>query len=421
VRHSAFRSYPFAYHELIVVEVVTLTNEGVGLARYSGVASGDPAGVQGWVVMIPMTLPGDRVKARVYANHKNYSEADLLEVLEPGPGRVVPRCPLYGECGGCQYQHMEYALQLEWKRRHIREVFERLGGGNVEDISWDAVMPSPKVWGYRSKITPHYERPRGGAVREIGFLRRGRRRELVDVEQCPLAMDAINAALPLVRAEVRARAGGDRKGATLLLRAGMEGSLHRDPAAPMIEKVGPWEFEFRAGTFFQNNPFILPELLAYVRSEVEGVGARHLLDAYCGCGLFAVVCGEKFEVVTGVDVNEESILFARHNAERNKMRQCRFHLGKAEAIFASMTSKGSDTCVVLDPPRAGCDRDFLQQLFVFAPRRVVYVSCNPATQMRDVAIFREHGYRPVKLRPFDLFPQTKHLEVVLTLDAPERH
>lgn len=380
--------------------------------------------------MVPFALPGERVRARVYRNHKNYSEADLLEVLTPSPHRVAPRCPLFGRCGGCQYQHLAYAEQLLWKQRQVRELLLHLAG---IDFAVAPVAPSPREFGYRSKITPHFQCGVRSAERRvpeetpIGFLKQGTRFDLIDVPQCPIATPEINAKLAEVRADTlrKIQAGEYKRGATLLLRHAPEGVV-TDYDAVITEEIPLSAFRashslklrFLARDFFQNNPFILPAFTAYVRTQASASGARFLVDAYCGSGLFALACAPAFERVAGVEISETSVKFATENAQANGITNATFFAGDAARIFAGLDFPPADTAVVIDPPRQGCDASFLQQLFAFGPRTVVYVSCDPATQMRDLRHFLARGYALTAVQPFDLFPQTRHLECVMTLMQP---
>jgi 23S rRNA (uracil1939-C5)-methyltransferase/tRNA (uracil-5-)-methyltransferase len=368
--------------------------------------------VDGWVVFVAYALPGERVRARVFRNQKSYSEADLIEVLEPSPDRVHPPCPLFGECGGCQYQNFAYPAQLSEKRDQVAGLLHHMAG---VDFAVDAVVPSPRPYHYRSKITPHFQGARGGETGAIGFLRQGRRFDLVDVPHCPIAMESINEALPAARAEVLAAPVARKKGATLLLRATPAGVI-RDPRAPATEVVDGLSFTFLAGDFFQNNPFILPEFTRHARGEASATGNRFLVDAYCGSGLFALTAAGAFEKVAGVEVSESAARQAAANAERNGITNTRFIAGHAATIFSGIDFPAGQTSVIIDPPRAGTDEAFLNQLFAFGPSRVVYISCNPATQMRDLKFFLAAGYQLRRVTPFDLFPQTKHLECVMTLD-----
>jgi tRNA/tmRNA/rRNA uracil-C5-methylase (TrmA/RlmC/RlmD family) len=452
VGKKKFNDQPFPYHHELELEISTLTNLGVGLGRVSIPETQNPESKiensTKWVVMVPFTLPGERVKVRVYRNHKNFSEADLLEVLTPSPHRIDPKCPLFGRCGGCQYQHLTYAEQLKWKRQQVEELLKFMAG---VEFHVAPVIASPKEFGYRSKITPHFSAPRRGkerpnnkdqvtgtaaqqALMPIGFLKAANRFELIDVPQCPIATPEINAKLPEVRARVRtkAAAGEYERGATLLLRHAKEGvttdydaiiteeivqggaqpSSAADPAAAGSP---PLQLHFLARDFFQNNPFILPAFTAYVREQAAGSGARFLVDAYCGSGLFALSCAPAFERVAGVELSATSVRFATENAAANGIANATFLAADASQIFAGLTFPAGEAAVIIDPPRKGCDEQFLAQLFAFGPRAVVYVSCDPATQMRDLKGFLAAGYRLTAVQPFDLFPQTRHLECVITL------
>lgn len=395
-----FHPHPFSYHEELTLQIDTLTNLGQGIAR-----------VNGWVVMVPFALPGERVLARIYRNHKNYSDADLIQVLEPSSHRTSPLCPLFGACGGCQYQNLDYASQLNWKRQQVRELLKHMAG--IEHPV-EPVIPSPRQFGYRSKITPHFAPPHQGQIHEIGFLANNSRHRIIDVPRCEIAMPAINNRLPSLREEIRASPNRYKRAATLLMRAS-EDQILTDSHQTAVETVNGIRFEFKAGDFFQNNPFILPAFVNHVGQEAAASGARHLLDTYCGSGLFALTCARHFDTVTGIEISESAAARAAHNASLNHITHATFQAGSAEHIFAGITHPADDTAVIVDPPRAGCGDAFLDQLFAFAPRAVVYVSCNPATQMRDLVKFLHAGYTLQKVQPFDLFPQTRHLECVMTL------
>jgi 23S rRNA (uracil1939-C5)-methyltransferase/tRNA (uracil-5-)-methyltransferase len=395
-----FNPHPFAYHQELDVRIDNLTNEGAGVAR-----------VDGWVVFVPFTLAGELVKCRVFRNHKNYSEADLIEVLEASPKRLQPPCPLFGQCGGCQYQHLAYDEQLQSKQRQVAELLKHMA--KIEHPVRE-VIPSPVEYGYRSKITPHFHRPKSGGIGAIGFLRARTRNAMVDVEHCPIAMPELNAQLAAVRERARANSDTFKNGATLLMRAAKNGVLTRNDEIA-VEDVDGIRFEFQAGDFFQNNPFILPKFVRHAIEEAKATGAKYLVDAYCGSGLFAISAACDFEQVIGVEISESAVKKAAHNAEINSLTNCRFIAADAQHVFKNVPHAGADTVVLIDPPRAGCSPEFLQQLFAFGPKGVVYVSCNPATQMRDLVLFTEAGYQLGTVQPFDLFPQTKHLECVMTL------
>jgi len=397
-----FNPTPFAYHEELEIEIDSLTNLGKGVGR-----------VNDWVVFVSHALPGERVLARVFRNSATFSEADLVSVIRPSPDRVEPQCPLFGQCGGCQYQNLSYPAQLDWKRGQVTELLQRMAGIT---FPVSPVHPSPVTYGYRSKITPHFQKPKDGRMGAIGFLLDGRMQQVLDVPHCPIASDTINAKLTGVRREVVQNARNYKKGATLLLRDSLDGYVCTDPTEMCEQEVGELTFSFHAGEFFQNNPHILPDFAEHVKTEALGNGGvTHLVDAYCGSGLFCLTAAGGFAEAAGIEISESSIDWAKRNADRNGITNCRFLHGDASNIFAEVSFPPSKTAVVIDPPRKGSSQEFLDQLIVFAPRRVVYVSCNPATQIRDLEILKDH-YDITKIQPFDLFPQTRHLECVVTLE-----
>jgi len=382
------------------LQIDNLTNLGQGVGR-----------IDGWVVMVNYALPGERIRARIFRNHANYSDADLVEVMEASPERIEPRCELFGICGGCQYQNLNYDAQLKYKTQQVQELADRHLEGTHQ------VLPSvgsPQFFGYRSKLTPHFHKPRVGQDFKIGFLEVGRRNRLVDVVQCPIATDAINLALPKVREKVIENFKNYKNGATLLLRDVEEGVV-TDYKAIVTEVVDDVVFRFKASEFFQNNSFILPLLADHIVEESQVDGIRYFLDIYCGSGLFALYAGRHFEQAIGIEISERSVDYANSNAQLNGLENCRFQAGDAARLFENLEIPAEDTVVVVDPPRKGCSPEFLDQLFAHGPARVVYVSCNPATQMRDLSKFLEAGYAIIKMQPFDLFPQTKHIENVATM------
>ena len=399
-RPRKFKAEPYEWHEIVELEIEALSNLGAGIAKPNG-----------WVVFVPFTLPGEKIRAKVWRNEGNCSHADLVEILEPSPDRIEPHCPHFGACGGCQYQHLPYEKQLEWKTRQVRELLSHMVGIDTEV---KPTIPSPKQWGYRSKITPHFQRPKPGEDFPIGFLEFNRRTRLVDIYHCPIAMDEINEALQPIREDVKSRAAEYKKGATLLLRA-TEDRVETDHRAPVSEKVGDLKFNFLAGDFFQNNPFILESFTGHAAEQAKGPNQKYLLDAYCGSGLFGLSLARHFDQVVGIELSETSADWARRNAKTNGIENASFIAASAENLFADITFPAEQTSVLIDPPRKGCSVDFLNQLFAFGPSRVVYVSCNPATQMRDLKSFLEKGYRIESIQPFDLFPQTRHLECVIAL------
>jgi 23S rRNA (uracil1939-C5)-methyltransferase/tRNA (uracil-5-)-methyltransferase len=397
---KGFTPHPYPYHHLLDLEIESITNLGLGIGRDNG-----------WVVQVPYVLPGERIKARIYRNHKNYSSADCILIVKASSNRVEPSCDLFGECGGCQYQHMEYAAQLEWKQKQVEDSFARIGG---IEFTVNQPIPSPQKYGYRSKLTPHFEKPHPAHSFKVGFLKQGTRRVLVDIDQCPIATPAINQAMLPAKQRLQDRLHGLKKGGTLLFRDTNQ-SISTDPNEFVQERVGNLTFQFRAGEFFQNNPFILTDLVNYVIQQSQPQESSFLIDAYCGSGLFGISAASYFKKVIGIEISREGFLGAQANAELNRITNTEFILGDASSIFDTIDSTFRPCTLLVDPPRKGCDQNFLSQALAFSPNYIVYISCDPATQARDAKILMDGGYSILDIQPFDLFPQTRHIESVMTL------
>lgn len=433
-----FNPTPFAYLEELEFRVDTLTNLGDGVGR-----------VNDWVIMVPHTIPGELIKAKVYRNHKTYSQATLTAVIDPSPHRVEAKCPLFGVCGGCQYQHMSIEAQRDWKRQQVVDGLTRIGGLKDANIIVNKTLGTDEIFGYRSKITPHNDSPyppSSGELRAIGFMRAQfptiyggvdleeiDTHRIVDVTHCPIAVPEINEKLPEFREEVRRRekeraasiqAGEPQPkrkkrsgyGASHLLRLVEEGVV-TDMSKIVTERVGDLQFKFKATEFFQNNPFVLPSLIKHVTAQASANGSmRYLIDAYCGGGLFALCSSRVFDECSGVEVSPAAVQYAKENAKLNNIQNCSFLQGTAADIFSGLKYNADVTCIVIDPPRKGCDNVFLAQLFEFFPKRIVYVSCDPSTQARDAKKIVACGYKILDVTPFDLFPQTRHIENVITFE-----
>ena len=283
----------------------------------------------------------------------------------------------------------------------------------------------------------------------IGFKEKASRR-LVDVPYCHIATPAINNALEQIRRDKRAEAREGRlkkpkKGATLLLRDA-DGVVETNHTKYVDTVVKGLTFRFQAGNFFQNNPYMLPKMVdlvvdAATKQSATGCKMTHLIDCYCGSGLFALGSSSHFDVCVGIEVNSKAVEEAKANADLNGIKNCDFVSASSEEIFESKDpikiDKAEDdgsnseplfvkdfprdnTVVVVDPPRKGCSEEFLQQLDKYRPARVVYMSCDPATQARDAAFLVSHDYKVVSIQPFDLFPQTRHIECLAVFDRVDR-
>jgi tRNA (uracil-5-)-methyltransferase len=454
----------------IDVKIHQLSSTGDGLGTS---ASSDQ------IYVVPFSVPGDTVKAKVITHFtkEHYSLADFVAVVEPSPLRDDTRigCKYFAKCSGCQFQMLDYADQLAHKKTIVEKAYK-----NFSQLSPDVVpavrdtMGSPLIYGYRTKLTPHFDGPPGHRSREnrrsqekkmfettpdIGFQQKGLSKT-IDIEDCPIGTDAVRQGMKRERKRVAAELGKYTRGATILLRENtkrvakaevsadepvpnpeevvrVESDRHvdiksciTDNNAVSTEYIDNFVFTNPAGAFFQNNNSILPSFTQYIRDHVmppKGAAGQinHLIDAYCGSGLFTITLSALFKSSMGIDISGASTEYARKNATLNGIpdSQATFIAADAPELFKSVQYPADETVVIIDPPRKGCDESFLNQLMKFKPKRVVYVSCNVHTQARDVGVLVRGkegvSYDIESLRGFDFFPQTSHVEGVAVLNRKD--
>ncbi|KAG6854170.1 hypothetical protein C0991_009822 [Blastosporella zonata] len=448
---------PFEFHQEIEVQVSTIGSNGEAIGRL-------PNEERPWTIILPFALPGEKVKARIYRNARLHSFADLIEVITPNTdlrddNRV--KCQYFGTCGGCQYQMLSYETQLDLKRDVVVKAYKNFSAKNI-DLAESSVPPiettigSPLQYAYRTKLTPHFEAPPKSAKKnqalsegkpewlKIGFNRAGTSKTM-DIELNPFTRNiyTYKRGVSLLYRDslpIPTPSDGQATDPVEALSANLEAHVCvTDQRATAREKVGDFTFEYKAGSFFQNNNSVLVPLTTYVHDAIfpksdaaaittdsDALPPTHLVDAYCGAGLFAITLSPHFQTVAGIELSEDSIKAAKTNAELNKIpiEKISFRAGDAADIFATVGEFPPDrTVLIIDPPRKGCDDNFIRQLLEFRCKTVVYVSCNVHTQARDVGKIlkategEEQGRKYVleSVRGFDLFPQTAHVESVAVL------
>lgn len=363
------------------IEDIGFGGEGIGRA-------GD------FVVFVPFVLPGEAVEVELTEVKKRFGRGRLLRVAEVSPERVAPECRYFGECGGCQYQHIAYARQLEIKRKQIADLFERVGGFVNPPI--DPVEPCPRPYGYRNRIMIRTQWDKFKQGLNIGFIRHDNRL-VVDLEECKIAEPALNEEIRRVRAHPPPKGG-----------------------LKVVLRVPPEGWEVPRDSFFQNNFFLLPKLVEAVGEQLRQCGSRYLIDAYCGVGFFSLELADAVERYLGVEIDSAAIKAARRNAELRGKPNGEFLAGRTEDLLEGMLARfdARATTLALDPPRTGCPPAMLEALRRHRPAQVLYVSCHPATLARDLNILSAGSvYKLAKVRPFDMFPQTQHVECVADLRA----
>ena len=361
-------------------------------------------------VFVSLAAPGDRLRVRVTERKGRTAFAEIVEVLAPGPQRVQPPCPYFGRCGGCDFQQMSYAAQLAAKAGIVRDCLVRLGRidfpGEIETIG------SPRDFRYRARAQWHLDPRR----RRFGYYRRNSH-DVIDVENCPIATEELQKVLTDLRADLAWDDFWADKPEIEAAVAGGESSVY---GAELIEPTREIRFEafgeryaYDAQSFFQGNPYLIEELVATALGEARG---RAAVDLYCGVGLFTLPLARRFERVVGVEANARALEFARRNAEGARLENVSFVAEPVGEWFGGPdAAAGEVDFLLLDPPRAGAEREAIDGILRLAPRAVSYVSCEPSTLARDLRLLTENLYRIESITAVDLFPQTHHVETVVRL------
>lgn len=443
-------------NDVIELEIQSITSEGSGVGRYEGMA-----------VFVPGSAPGDRLMVRVVKALSSYCYGIIQEIVQPGPGRIEPACPVCHRCGGCSLQQLSYPAELAEKERWVADALSRIGGISPPVRP---ILPSPSFSGYRNKAQYPIGMGKNGAC--CGFYA-PRSHTLVPFENCLLQPPFFG---DIARAVCRYidRSGGEpynEKSGTglfrhLYLRWGeatgqvmvclvINGERLPQPqllvstvlaACPAVTSIlvntntkntnvilgeetrvlfgTPSIRDVLAGVEVEISPLSFyqvnrrgAELLYRQAAELADLGPEDiLLDLYCGAGTIGLSMAHRVKELVGVEIVESAVRDAEKNAERNGVRNARFLRADAGTAAAQLEKEGlRPSVVVTDPPRKGCDAATLAAVVRMEPRRVVMVSCNPATMARDLKALGEAGYQVETVQPVDMFPRTAHVECVVSM------
>ncbi len=385
----------------------------------------------GRAVFVRGGIPGERVRVRLTEEKAHFARGVAVEVLEAAPSRVAPRCPYYGLCGGCHYQHVAYSAQLQAKTEIVRSQFQRIGG--IAEPPVGECVPSPKQWGYRNHIQLH-PTPEG----KVGFRAAGSH-AVLPVEDCLLAAEPLRAVIPGL--EIDPQSGITRVhlrvGANDELMLWLRGETDVPPAFAvdfptsavytnpwgesfllsgrryLVMEVGGRAFRVSAESFFQVNlgvaELLLEALLGALPPRMGSV-----LEVYSGVGLFSAALAERAAELVAVESSWSAC--ADFEVNLGGADNVSLYEAPAEQAVAYLAEQGfAPEAVVLDPPRSGLEKEVLDALMKMKPEVIAYVSCDPATLARDVKRVARRGYRLVSATPFDMFPQTYHIETLAIL------
>ncbi len=445
-------------NDQVVVTIEDIGADGEGIGRY-----------EGYTLFIKDTVVGDKVLVKVMKTGKSYGYARLQEILTPSASRVQPRCPIADKCGGCQLMHMEYAKQLEYKENKVRSCLSRIGG--FTEIPMEPICGMEEPYYYRNKSQFPVGRNKEGKL-TIGFYA-GRTHSIIDTEHCYIGAPVNTEILSFLRGflesyRIEPYDEETHKGLLrhILIRVGFQSGeimvclvingqdiphkkelveglrkisgmksicLNCNTAKTNIilgerviplwgepyitDSIGPISYRISPLSFYQVNPEQTKKLYELTLEYAELNGTEVVWDLYCGIGTISLFLAQRAKQVYGVEIIPQAIEDAKKNAELNGITNADFYVGAAEEVLPRkyQEEKRKADIIVVDPPRKGCDQSLLDTILAMAPKKVVYVSCDPATLARDLKYLCDKDYELVKVRPVDQFGHSVHVETVVLI------
>lgn len=451
------REIPIKKGENYILDIVSLGHSGEGVGRY-----------QDFTVFVPHALPGEQVKVNIIEVKKSYAKGRLIAVISASAERSEPACSLYQKCGGCQLQHLSYPAQLAAKRQQVVDAVTRIG--KITDVDIKPTLGAADPWYYRNKM----QFPVGLVNNEIaiGCFEQGTHR-IVHTENCLIQHKANNIIAQQVRTvlsqlgiapydertgqgvvrHVLGRVGTASDEVMVVLVTATNELPYKEQVIAQLQakipglasivqninnkntniimgnrtitlwgkdtitdSLGDFSFNISARSFFQVNTSQANVLYDKAVEYAALTGTETVIDAYCGTGTITLFLAQKAKKVIGIEIVEPAIKDANENAKRNGVSNVEFIVGDAIDVMPNLYKKGiRPDVIVVDPPRAGCERTVLETFVNMQPDRIVYVSCNPASLARDLAILAEYGYKTIEIQPVDMFPQTFHVECCVWL------
>ncbi|WP_010308533.1 23S rRNA (uracil(1939)-C(5))-methyltransferase RlmD [Kurthia senegalensis] len=448
---------PVKKNDQLSVYIEDLTHDGAGVAK-----------VDGYPLFIQGALPGETCTVHVLKPLKNYGFAKIVEIEEASPHRVEPPCPVFNSCGGCQLQHLSYEGQLAWKQKMVQDVMQRIG---KLDVTVHPTKGMEEPWNYRNKAQIPFGM--NGEVPIAGFYKT-KSHAIVDTERCLIQTDEADAILSGLKPKLWAlglqpydeytKRGQLRHVVVRKARATNEVMVvlvtkkrkfpQKDAVVDTIRQlipnvksimqnvnpdntnvifgnetvnlwgettiedhIGDVRFEISARSFYQVNPIQTEVLYKQALDYAALTGNETVIDAYCGIGTISLFLAKNAKHVMGVEIVPQAIEDAKRNATLNGFTNTYFEAGPAEEVIPRWFKEGKEADVLMvDPPRKGCDNALLETILSERPKRIVYVSCNPATLARDLRVLEDGGYKTKEVQPVDMFPHTAHCEAVAWLE-----
>ncbi len=378
---------PLKLRQKIDIHIDRLAIGGRGVGRHDGM-----------VVFVEGAAPDETVRAEITLIKKNFAEGKVIEVIQPSPARVSPQCPYYMKCGGCNWQHLSYKEQLNQKRLLVTEAFRKFSGFSSFEVK--SPMASPLEWRYRNRIQLHFKPPS-----LLGFNARNSH-QIVPIEDCLIADTKITSSFADFKHRLAKIEGPTRRFELYLDRS--------------LEVCSTLDSKSRSIGFAQVNEAQNLVLIEAVVEKARTLNPQRIIELYAGSGNFSFPLANAFHQIkiAAVELHELSVKSAQESKELQNIANLDFHC-RDVANYLKDCGSAPGTMVLLDPPRDGCTSEVISSILKLEPESLIYISCNPVTQARDLKPFSDQ-YDLVEIQPFDMFPQTDHVESVAVLKLKAR-
>jgi len=387
--------------DIIEMEVTSVAFGGSGCGR-----------LDNKVIFVPYTVDGDVIRCEITDIRARYARGIMKTLLQASSHRTIPRCDVYGLCGGCCYQHITYEHQLALKEKQVWETFQRIG--KFAHLFMRPIIESPQSYHYRLKADFHVMRDRKGAFL-TGLMSRGSN-EITKITRCEIVDEKINRHYQNWQKDLRRNHKAFSRDRVVFWAEEVDAFLKDDDNTFASLEVCQKILLTPRNGFFQANKFLLPEMIAMVKEIADLQEDETAIDGFCGSGLFALFLSSCSHVVYGIEGDKQAIRAARENMRRHCCDNVILMQEDMTTGLERMIHNGiHPDILIIDPPRIGCKSSLIEQIIRLAPKRIVYISCNPATQARDVRLLCDGMFHLEFLQPMDMFPHTVHIEVIALL------
>lgn len=362
------------------IKITDLDHQGRGIGR-----------INNKIVFIPNTIPGEIVEIKIIKEKKKYMEGQVKSFIQKSKDRIENLCPYYPSCGGCQLLHLPYQQQLIYKQKKLQNIFSRYG---LNNIIINEIIGSPQKFHYRNKVTFHIQN------NQLGYYLNNSNK-IIPINECLLLNETINQNITKL----------PKNNNQIIVRSNNKEITYQQDKK-IIHTIVDYKFLVSIKSFFQINDYVTPLLYNQIKKYLNPKKSDVILDLYCGTGTIGIYISKDVREVVGIEVNAQAIEDAKTNAQLNNIKNIKFICGDAGTESNKLKNKFDS--IIVDPPRAGLNKNTIDAIINFKPNKLVYVSCDPMTLVRDLNILKKY-YNIIEVTPFDMFPNTYHVESVSLL------